>query len=85
MFQPNILEALAADRQRELQQEARRMHLLASIRSQRPGWRARLGSLMQVVGERLSAWGCRLETAQANCAPREAVAVAIQPNRAYRR
>jgi hypothetical protein len=85
MFQPNILEALAADRRRELEQEARRLQLLASIRPQRPGWRSRLGVVMQVVGDRLSAWGCRLEAAQAKCVQREVVVVAVPSRPTYGR
>ncbi|RIK51093.1 MAG: hypothetical protein DCC57_11045 [Chloroflexi bacterium] len=85
MFQPNILEELAAERQRDLVREARQMHLLASLRPPRRPWRVRLGHGMQAAGERLSNWGCRLAAAQTGGAGHHPLAVSVQTGSTFRR
>ncbi len=85
MFQPNILEELAAERQRDLVREAQQMHLLASLRPSRQPWRVRLGHGMQAAGERLSGWGRRLAAVQTGCAGHSPLAVPVQTGPTFRR
>lgn len=78
MFQPSMIEELAEYRRRELIREAQLIHLLASIRPPRRGWRERLGRGMQIVGARLADWGDRLEAAQATCRQVQPNAMAVR-------
>lgn len=77
MFNPDNLEALAAVRRKEFEQEAERMRLLASLRGPRKGWRARLGYGLRAMGEQVADWGYKLTEPQANGYRTEVSVVAV--------